>query len=240
MQRARLLAHTLVELADTLVADYDVVEFLYLLCDRAVELLEADAAGVLLMNSSGGLEVAASSSSDLHSLEKFEVQTKEGPCVLAHRSGSRVEAEDLLDHAEQWPAFVEHAAARGLRSVHSRPLRLRAQHIGALNVFRERPGPFSDEDAVVAGALATMASIGMVHQRVLTAAEEQITQLQHALDSRIVIEQASAVLADREGIDTGEAFGRLRRYARDNNQRLHAVARRFLDRQIDTGSFGVG
>jgi GAF domain-containing protein len=232
--RELLLARTLVELADTLVADHDVIDFLYLLCDRAVELLDADAAGVLLLDSAGGLEVAASSSSDLHDLEKLEAHAHEGPCVEALRSGARVDATDLSQDRGRWPAFAAQAVASGFRSVHARPLRLRDDHIGALDIFRTRTGGFTEEDAAAAGALADMASIAIVHQRALSAAEEQIGQLEHALDSRIVIEQASAVLADREGLDPGEAFGLIRRYARDHNERLQRVARRFLDGDLDS------
>lgn len=165
MARERLLLRTLVELADTLVADYEVADFLYLLCDRAVELLGADAAGVLLMTTAGDLEVAASSSSDLHSLERFEIHALEGPCVQAHRSGTRIDVTDLREDTARWPAFAEEATDRGFRSVHARPLRVRDEHIGAMNILYRSPGAVSEDDAAVAGALADMTSIGIFHQR---------------------------------------------------------------------------
>lgn len=231
--RERLLIRILLELADTMAADHDMVDFFYLLCERAVHVVPADAAGVLLMNGVGDLEVAAASSSAVRELEQLQVECGQGPCVESHRTGDRVEEGDLAGGRNRWPNFATRALARGLNSVHARPLRWRGQPIGALNVFRTTEGRLSDEDAAVVAGLADMAAIGINHHRAVSTAEQQVVQLQRALDKRAVVDQAVAVLADRLGVDHGAAFHWLRRYARNHNQRLRDVAQRFLHGEID-------
>jgi hypothetical protein len=232
VSREQLLVRTLLELADTMVADYDVLDVLYLLCDRVVELVDADAAGVLLMAPGGGLEVAAATSHDMRQLEGVEAAHQQGPCAEAHRTGEVVDEGDLREQRERWPQFGEAALALGFRSVHARPLRLRGESIGALNVFRRRVGRFSSDDADVLAGLADMATVGIVSQRALDAAEGQVLHLQQALSRRAVVDQATAVLADRLGTDQGDAFQRLRGHARDHNERLRDLAHRFLAGEI--------
>lgn len=232
MRREALLIRTLLELADTVVADHEVVDFLYLLCERAVEVVPADAAGVLLMNGVGDLEVAAASGHAMRELEQFEVDHRQGPCVDAHRTGDRVDEGDLAA-TSRWPEFAAQALARNLHSVHARPLRWHDQPIGALNLFRAAGGLFSDEDAGVVAGLADMASIGIAHERAISTAEQQVVELQRALDKRAVVDQAVAVLADRLSVDQGAAFDWLRRYARNHNQRLRDVAQRFLRGELN-------
>jgi GAF domain-containing protein len=237
--RERLLIRTLLELADTMVVEHDVVDFLYLLCERAVDVVGADEAGVLLMADTGDLEVAGSSSYALRELEQVEVELRQGPCVVAHRSGGAVDESDLSS-ATRWPDFSPHALAKGLRSVHARPLRRRGQPIGALTVFRKVPGGFSDDDIAVIAGLTDMASIGIVHERALSAVEQQVSDLQRALDRRAVVDQAMAVLADRLAIDHGLAFDSLRRYARNHNLHLRDVAQRFLNGEVDVDAVAPG
>ena len=228
MTREATLLHALVELADTLVEDYEPVEYLYGLADRCVEALDATAAGVLLL-SGPELDVAAASGHEMRGLEAFEAQQREGPCVEAFESGGPVSERDLAARADRWPEFTARALRLGYRCVHARPLRLRDERIGALNVFWSEPAQFDHADEQAVKALADMASIGIAHERTLSAAHEQIHHLRRALDQRAVVEQAKILLAERLAADPGEAFDWLRRYARDRNERLPEVAQRFLD-----------
>lgn len=235
VSRERLLIHTLLELADTMVVDHDVVEFLYLLCERTLQVVEVDGAGVLLMSDRGTFEVAAASDHEMHQLEESEAVLGRGPCVEAHRTGERVDQGDLSD-AARWPDFAAQAVAVGFRSAHARPLRLRGRPFGALTVVRKSPGVIDEDSAVVVAGLADMASIGIVHERTLSAAQQQIGHLQRALEKRAVVDQAMAVLAERADVEHGDAFAWLRRYSRDHNLRLREVAQRFLDGELDARS----
>jgi GAF domain-containing protein len=227
-----LLARTFVDVADTLVSDFDVVELLTLLTTRCVELFDLGAAGLLLMSPSGGIEVAASSEHRMELLELFELHHDEGPCVDCFRSGERIQSDDLRAESARWPRFAPEALAAGYASVAAVPLRLRGQVIGAMNLLRKETGAPEHRDLIAAQALADVATIGLLQQR---ASEEQrllAEQLQHALDSRIVVEQAKGVLAAGTGLDVDRAFAALRQYARNRNQRLSEVARALVARTL--------
>jgi GAF domain-containing protein len=224
MPSERLLAQTFVELADTLVADFDVVDFLLTLADRCAELFGPAEAGVMLADQRGGLRVVASSSERARLLELFELQNEQGPCLDCFRSGVRVVAADLAGEADRWPLFTSEAVAAGFRSAHSFPLRFREQVVGALNLFRAQPGLLDDEDLAGAQAMADIATISILQERTLREARILAEQLQRALNSRVVIEQAKGVLAERTKINLDEAFELLRTYSRAHNRRLHDVA----------------
>jgi hypothetical protein len=232
--RERALVSAMLELADTMVTDYEVVDFLYRLCDQAVRIVDADAAGVLLAGERGELEVAAATTLDIRRLERVEATSGEGPCAHAHRTGETVEEDDLACGGQRWPRFAEAATDLGFRSVHARPLCLRGSPIGALSVFRRDAGGFTPDDAEVLGGLADMATIGIVTNRAIAEAEDQVLILRQALRRRAVVDQATAVLADRLGIDHGEAFQRLRHHARAHNDRLRDLATRVLAGEVDT------
>jgi transcriptional regulator with GAF, ATPase, and Fis domain len=218
------LAQTLVELADTLVADFDVVDFLHTLVLRCTELLDAAEAGLMLADQRGGLRVVASSSERARLLELFEVQNEQGPCLDCFRSGDRVVAEDLEANSGRWPLFTPEAIKAGFRSVHALALRCQSQVIGALNIFRTTTGPLDSCDLVAAQAMADVATIGILQQRAVQEARILAEQLQSALNSRVVIEQAKGVLAERAKVNLDDAFGMLRGYARNHNSRLRDVA----------------
>ncbi len=224
-----LLSDTFVELADTMVADFDVIDFLHLLTDRSVRLLEASAAGVLLADPRGELRVAAASSEATALVELFQLQNDEGPCLDCVRTGRPVIAADLAGAGQQWPRFAQAAGEAGFRTVQALPMRLRDQVIGALNLFGAEPGPFSPDSLRIGQALADVATIGLLHERNVRRGEAVAEQLQGALNSRVVIEQAKGKVAERYGVSMDEAFGMLRKYARDSNQRLTEVARSFID-----------
>jgi len=224
-----LLSDTFVDLADTMVADFDIIDFLLLLTDRSVALLAASAAGVVLADPRGELRVAAASSEEAGLLELFQLQNDEGPCLECFRTGQPVTASDLTGPAQRWPRFAQAAAQAGFRSVEALPMRLRDQVIGALNLFRAEPGPLEEADLRIGQALADVATIGLVHERNVRRRETVAEQLQAALNSRVIIEQAKGKLAERLGIDMDRAFTMLRDYARNSNQRLTNVARDFIN-----------
>ena len=224
-----LLSDTFVDLADTMVADFDVIDFLHLLTDRSVALLGAVAAGVVLADPRGELRVAAASSEKAGLLELFQLQNDEGPCLECFRTGLPVTAADLAGPAQPWPRFAEAATHAGFRTVQALPMRLRDQVIGALNLFGAGLGPFDPADLRIAQALADVATIGLLHERNVRRTETVAEQLQAALNSRVIIEQAKGKLAERLSIEMDRAFTMLRDYARNTDQRLTDVARAFVE-----------
>jgi GAF domain-containing protein len=234
--REETLAQALVELADTRVGDHDPVEYLYVLVERCVDVLDAAAAGVLLMSDTG-LEAAAATTHELRVLEVLEAQQRQGPCSEAYTTGAAVGERDLADARARWPEFAPRAQALGYSCVLAHPLQLRAERLGALNVLWPEPAGFAPADEAIVKAFADMATIGLLHERALSAAHDQVHHLRRALDNRAVVEQAKVLLAERAGSDPGEAFDLLRRYARNRNQRLREVAQRFLDGDLSEQHF---
>jgi transcriptional regulator with GAF, ATPase, and Fis domain len=222
------LTDVFVELADTLVDEFDVIDFLHVLTERCVELLGVSAAGLLLTDGQGTLQVVAASSEKTRLLELFQLQTDEGPCVDCFRSGVAVSVAELAS-AGRWPQFVKAAAEAGFGSVHAVPMRLRTEIMGALNFFNVEPGAIDDATLRVGQALADVATIGLLQQRAIHRRDALTDQLQSALNSRIVIEQAKGVLAERMGIDPAEAFVVLRAAARSQNRRLVELAAAVID-----------
>ena len=225
--REQRLARAFVELADTLVDDFDVIDFLHTLAIRCVELLDVHAAGLMLGDPVGRLRPAAASSENARLLEVFESQTESGPCVDCYRTGHPVVNADLDN--PRWPHFTEAARAAGFVAVHALPLRLRGEVIGALNLFHGDNRTLSDADLHVGQALADISTISILSQRSHQEQETLATQLQSALTSRIVIEQAKGVLAARLGLQMEEAFDVLRKYARSHQQRLSDIALKIAD-----------
>jgi GAF domain-containing protein len=223
--REEQLVETFVELADTLVDDFDVIEFLHMLTRRVTELVDATEAGILLADPQGVLQLMASSSEQTRALELFLLQNDQGPCLDCYRTGQRVIVEDLDSELARWPRFVPEARKDGFAAVHALPLRLRQDLIGVLGVFGSAPGRMSDADISACQGMAHIATISLLSQRAFGQSHDIIDQLQDALNSRIVIEQAKGVIAERAGVGPDEAFQQLRRYARNNNRRLSEVAR---------------
>jgi GAF domain-containing protein len=224
MPREDLLAQTFVQLADSLVDDFDIIDLLTMLTDRCVELLDADAVGILLADRDGNLRVMAASSERARLLELFQLQNDEGPCLEAHATGAAVVHLDLASATDRWPQFAPEAMSAGFMSVYALPLRLRTVVIGALNLFRTESDGLPDADLLLAQALADVASIAILQDQAVRSSEIRAGQLQHALDSRVAIEQAKGMLAERGRSDMDEAFRRLRSFARNNNRQLTDVA----------------
>jgi transcriptional regulator with GAF, ATPase, and Fis domain len=221
---AELLAETLVEVADTLVDDFDLIEFLGMLTLRTSELFDVSAAGLLLADHRGQLRVMAASDERSEMLELFQVQADEGPCHDCYQQGQAVVDADLSEAAGRWPRFAPHAVEAGYRAVHAFPLRLRQEVIGALNLFSTEVGRMSEADARMVQAVADIATIGLLQERAIHRGAIQTEQLQTALQSRIVIEQAKGALAQIHSCDVDRAFEMLRSYARAHNQRLGDVS----------------
>jgi GAF domain-containing protein len=236
----RLLSETFVELADTMVAEFDVIEFMHVLTDRSVDLLGASAAGLLLADPRGDLRVVAASSEQARLLELFQIQHDQGPCLDCFRSGEPVSATDLAASAGRWPRFAPAAQRAGFAAVQALPMRLRTQIIGALNLFRAIPGPFGQDETRVGQALADVATISLLHERNLRRSETLNEQLQAALNSRVTIEQAKGKLAERAGIGTDRAFEILRGYARSRNRRLSELALAFVAGSEDLPGLSAG
>ena len=218
-----LLSQTFVQLADSLVDEFDVIELLTLLTSRCVELFDAGAAGILLGDQRGTLQVVAASTEQAHLLELFQLQNDEGPCLECFSTGEAVTNGDLTD-SSKWPVFGPEAIKDGFQAVQAFPLRLRNTVIGTLNIFMENRVVFSDEDLQLCQALADVSTVAILQNKAASEAQTVNGQLQRALNSRIAIEQAKGILAERSHIDLPEAFSQLRRYARSNNRQLSEVA----------------
>ena len=236
MPREALLARTLVELADSLVADFDVVELLTLLADRCVDVLDVAAAGLMLASADGELRVVASSSEATRMLELFELQADEGPCVDCFRTGQSIVDPKLAESAGKWPVFGPKALEAGFRSVHAVPMRLRSHTIGALNMYRVEEGQIREADMVASQALADVATIAILQNRAARDAQILNEQLTQALQTRIVIEQAKGIVAERANLDMEQAFARLRTHARNHNLRLTDVANAVTSKALPVAS----
>jgi GAF domain-containing protein len=219
-----LLGETMVTLADNLVNDFDVIDLLTTLADRCVTILGVDAAGLMLVGPDGTLRVVASSSEQMRLLELFELQTEQGPCLESFQTGEAVTQQDLAAAMDRWPKFAPAAISSGFQSVHALPMRLRGDVIGALNLFQTDPEGIGDEDLHAARAFANIATVAILQYRATIGSHELIDQLNTALNTRIVIEQAKGIVAERQQLDMERAFAALLGYARNNNLRLSDVA----------------
>lgn len=232
MTREQTLARTLVELADTLVDDFDVVDILTLLADRCVEVFDVQAAGIMLAAPDGQLRVMASSSEAMRVLEVFEIQAQEGPCLDCYHTGRPVVNQDLDAGNGRWPRFATEALAAGFHSAHALPMHLRGKVIGALNLFREDTGEMGSADLEVAQAFADVATIAVLQHSAAREAQVLAQQLTHALNSRVILEQAKGMVAERLGLDMERSFAALRNYARNHNLRLGDVAQSVIDSSL--------
>jgi signal transduction histidine kinase len=222
--RENRLAHALVELADALVADFDVVELLTRLTDRCISVLDVNAAGIMLARPDGDLRVMASSGEAMRLLELFEIQSEEGPCLDCFRTGRPVINQDLDGVERQWPRFASTARDAGFASVHALPMRLRGTVIGALNLFHATPGRLHQADIAAGQALADIATIAILQHRAAIEGQTLKSQLSNVLNTQIVIEQAKGMLAERKSIDLDQSFRVLRNHSRNHNLRLADVA----------------
>ena len=219
-------------LADTLVADYDAVDLLQTLVENCRDLLDVTAAGILLADASGSLEVVASTSEASRLVEVMQLSAQAGPCIDCFTSGATVSVPDISQSPPKWNRFRESAAEQGFASVFALPMRLRETTVGALNLLRAETGELNERDVRAAQALADVATIGILHARSLSESDAVRDQLQRALSSRIVIEQAKGVLSQTGNVTTDEAFHRMRQYARSHGMLLSNVAENLVARTL--------
>lgn len=232
--REGLLTEAFVSLADTLVDEYDIIDLLDRLVSFSVELLSAQAAGIMLADNQGNLRVAAASNEETETIELLQLQARQGPCMDCIRCAAPVSVPDLTKAGQRWPRFVAALQHGAFRSVHALPLRLRGHAVGGLNLFHREPGAMPDADLALGQALADVATIGILQERAIRRGEILAEQLQTALNSRVIIEQAKGVLAERGNLSMDAAFARLRGHARSHNQPLSQLARQIVDGSFPT------
>jgi GAF domain-containing protein len=218
------LADLFVEVADTLVDEFDLVDFLQRVTTNAAEISTSTAVGLMLADHDGSLRFMASSSEDARLLELFQIQNAEGPCLDAHRTGEEVPDILIAGAGQRWPDFADRAAELGFAVAHCFPLRLRAETIGAMNVFRSEPRLLDEEERRVVRALTDVATIGLIQERAIRRAEQLTEQLQFALNSRVVIEQAKGAVGRTLDIGVDRAFEVIRDHARSRRRPLTQVA----------------
>ncbi|MET0423791.1 MAG: GAF and ANTAR domain-containing protein [Actinoplanes sp.] len=222
--REQRVAEAFVYLADTLVDDFDLPDFLHELTTQVIDLLGVDSAGVMLADEDGRMRLIASSDETARLLELFEIDGDQGPCLTAYRSGETVEHCHLATPDTRWALFAERAHRDGYRSAHAIPMRLRGQVIGVVNLFSRDPDPLTTPRQRLGRALADVATIALLQHRTVNVHRTLAEQLQAAFGTRLDIEQAKGLLAERHGIDPGEAFQRMRRHARSTNRKLSGLA----------------
>ncbi|MFF4410515.1 GAF and ANTAR domain-containing protein [Streptomyces sp. NPDC001262] len=234
MSRQQQVTEVFVELADTLVDDFDVIEFLQRLSARCVTLLDVSAAGILLADPHDRLQIIAASDENTRLLELFALQHDQGPCVECYARGTARLDIDLAGPSmlEQWPQFTRRAREAGFASAHALPLRLRQHVVGALNLFHTESTVLGSENSALAQALADIATIGILQQRTLEQSQTERSQLQAALTSRVVIEQAKGVIAERWGTSPDRAFTSIRSYARAHQLQISELARRIVTGEV--------
>jgi GAF domain-containing protein len=233
MVREQRLAQVFVELADTLVEEFDVVDLLHTLTERCVELVDADAAGLMLDDQRGNLRLIAHTHESARLLELFELQQQEGPCLDCFATGQVIANIDLATATDRWPVFTRAARSVGFGTSHAVPLRLRRQVIGALNLFSNGRRPLSDDHLAVAQGLADIATIALLHDRAVRDQVILSEQLQTALQSRILIEQAKGVISAQAGTSVEAAFALMRTHARRTGETLTRLAGAVVAGRID-------
>ncbi|MGW0331675.1 GAF domain-containing protein [Streptomyces sp. NPDC003011] len=238
MAREQRLAEVFVEVADSLVEDFDVIDLLHRLSTRCVELLDVSAAGILLADAHGELQIIAASDEHTRLLELFALQHDQGPCVECYRTGAARTNIDLTrtEVTAGWLRFATRARETGYVATHAIPLRLRNRVVGALNLFQSTAHRLGDEDIALAQALADVATIAILQQRTLEQSHLENSQLENALTSRVLIEQVKGVLAERWNTSVDDAFAAFRSYARARRMRLSELALRIIAGEFDTAT----
>jgi GAF domain-containing protein len=230
--RERRIVETFALLADTLVAGFDVLDLLQTLVDACGSLLDTDAAGLLLADETGRLELAASTSEASRLVEVMQLSAYAGPCIETFRTGKVLSVPDIAQVSDEWRDFRIGALRHGFHAVVALPLRLRETRIGTLNLLNERVGDLGDDDIVVAQAFADVATIGILQDRALRESDVVRRQLQNALNSRVIIEQAKGVVAHTRKVSVEDAFTIIRDYARSHSLKLVDVASMLVNRSL--------
>jgi GAF domain-containing protein len=233
ISRERRVADAFVKVADTLIADFDIIDLLHTLVTECVDLLDVDAGGLLLADEAGELQLVASTSEQAQFVEVIQLSAGAGPCVDSFRQGIAITVPDMEADGGAWPGFQAAALEQGFHAVFATPMRLRGQVLGAMNLFSTAVGAPTEQDALIAQALADIATIGILQERSIRESDILNEQLQRALESRVLIEQAKGVLAAVASLDMDEAFSALRDYARSHHMTLRDVAQQVAARSLD-------
>lgn len=232
ISREERITGAFVQVADTLMNSFDIVDLLSTFVEVCTDLLDVDAGGLLIADSTGELELIASTSEEAEFVEVMQLAAGAGPCVDCFTTGKPVSVADIAESGAEWPEFQKAAAQRGFRAVHATPMRLRGEVIGTMNLLGTRVGAMSERDVALAQALADVAMIGILQERVLRDPRLLTEQLHLALDTRVMIEQAKGVLAHTLSMPMDAAFTALRHHARFTNQSLRAVAEGVVTRTL--------
>jgi hypothetical protein len=234
MEREERVVETFIILADTLVDTYDLIDFMQTLAERCVELLNVTSAGIMLADPNGKLRHIACSSEQMRLVELLELQLAEGPCFDAYNDQAAVRCDSLHNAEARWPQFAPHARKGGFEAVSAVPMRLRSEVIGALNLFSSQNAAMTHQDLALAQAMADIATIGILQERAIHDSLAFSAQLEVALESRIVIEQAKGIVAERDRVSVDDAFQLIRRFARHHNRLLSDTARQIIAGALST------
>lgn len=233
MTDRNLFTETLIQLADTLTDEFDIVDAMQLLTERSVTLFEADEAGVLTRDPHGFLHLLASTSDDTHLAELFQIQNDQGPCLEASMTGLPVVANDLRDAGGRWPLFAPFAIGAGFLAVSAFPMRQRGRVLGALNLFRRTPGSMHEEESRQAQAMADIATISVLTYEATRDPESDAAQMRHVLQSRMAVETAKGMVAAAFDISVQAALELMRRHAIAHRMGLTMLATSIVDGELD-------
>jgi GAF domain-containing protein len=225
----QMVAHAFVTLAEAAVVGGDVGRTLLELCQRCVALFDITTARAVLLDDKA--QVAQSAAAPLESLPAAELMEDcpDGPYQQCLRTGQRGSVADLaLVRDSTAMKFVAHARRHGIASAHALPMHSCGVNHGILALLSTAPDTVTTDDTDLAQALADAAAAGIGQQRALHRTHTLAKQLQQALDSRVIIEQAKGALGHYAGTTPDQAFTALRDYARAHNQPLHELARQIL------------
>lgn len=226
--RSERVSAAFVKLAETLVDEYHVLDLLQTLVEETVSLLDAAAVGLLLADSHGELQVVASTNEESQLVEILQLQAGAGPCVECFKTGAVITIDSIDSMDQRWPEFRAAALSQGFHSIHAVPLRVRDRTIGAMGLFGRDIGALTAEDSAIGQALADVATIGLLHERTIRESTLVNDQLQRALNSRVLVEQAKGVISQTKGVDLNDAFNMIRRYSRSHNIGLQEAARNIV------------
>jgi transcriptional regulator with GAF, ATPase, and Fis domain len=230
--REQAVTRAFVSLAHSLADGVDPVDLLSRLAEDAAGLLDVASTGILLADPRRVLHVVAASSEATRALEVYQLQREQGPCLDCYHSGAPVSVADLPAETARWPLFVEAATNAGFASVHALPIRLRNNVLGTMGLFGTHIGALNDDDLSLGQALANVAAVAIVQERAAADSALVNEQLQTALTSRVALEQAKGVIAQRSNLTMDRSFAVLRLYARDHNLRLTDVAQAVAGREL--------
>jgi len=231
--REKDLLDVFVLLADSLRTGHDIIDTMDILVQSSTTFTSAVEAGLMLADAGGTLHVVASTSERVAEVEEAQLGLHEGPCLVSFRTALPVEVPDIAASRSRWPDFAAVAESRGFLAAHAVPLRHRTTTLGGINLFGDRLGALSDRDATLVEAMAQMATISVIQHQIAAKQATVNDQLQNALESRMLIEQAKGVLSQLHTVQVDDAFRMMRTYARSTGTKLRDVAENVVRRRLE-------